>query len=269
MAFWAGARILRRGLTRRDGLLLGLVTALAVLTKGTSYALVPGVLLVLGVALRRGAARADALVSLGALGVPVIAWLAYAHLAGRPAVNTVGGGAGHPHAGLGRFFNYVVDYYLPHIPGIAPFPLLVHNPVYQVWIKEGWGAFGWLETRLPNWTYLALAVVTVAVIALAVLAGVRRRSRPVAWLAAFFALVGLVLLAGLHWVDYRTQVETLAPFMQGRYILPLIPLWGVAVAAALSLLPRARRATGAAVVLGAAVALQFGSLAAVLSRFYA
>ena len=56
VVFWLSARALKRGLTLRGAIVLCAVTLAALLTKGTSLALVPGVAFVLGVgiAARRG-----------------------------------------------------------------------------------------------------------------------------------------------------------------------------------------------------------------------
>ena len=63
--------------------------------------------------------------------------------------------------------------------------------------------------------------------------------------AAFLALAALALLAGLHWTDYRQLEAGARGFMQTRYLFPLIGVFGLALAGALSLaagtLARGRR----------------------------
>jgi hypothetical protein len=81
--------------------------------------------------------------------------------------------------------------------------------------------------------------------------------------------VVLVLLAGLHWTEFRTLVSGTGPFNQGRYLLPLTPLFGLAAAATVGLLPERRRPLGAAALLGGMIALQLLSLSLVAGRFYA
>ena len=87
-------------------------------------------------------------------------------------------------------------------------------------------------------------------------------------MVVFFALVAASLLAGLHWTEYRLLVLGGLPFNQGRYLLPLLPLAGLAAAAALTLVrPRARGAVLTAGV-AALLALQTLALGTVLAHFY-
>jgi hypothetical protein len=113
--------------------------------------------------------------------------------------------------------------------------------------------------------------VTAAILVAALVALVRalRRGRVDWTLPVFFALVAVALLGGLHWTEYRLLLAVGGPFSQGRYLLPLVPLAGLATAAALTLVPPRRR--GAALCGGLAVllAVQVLSLAVVLERFHA
>ena len=278
LAFWLGARVLRRGLTLRDGVALGGVAALGILTKGTAYALVPGVAIALGVGAWRlrpwGRSTVIATGAAGlALAVPVAAWLGLARALDRAAVNQVpgtGGGAsvpGTPHVSL---LDYLWQFYLPKLPFQGNVPGIPRLPVYDFWIKTGWAAFGWLEVRFPNPVYVVLAAVTVALLAGGLVALLRRRVwRADLPLLAFFAAIALSLLAGLHWIEYRTIVTEGVSFNQGRYLLPLLPLLGLSAAASLTLVPPARRPLVAGLVIGAAFVLQAFSLALIAGRFYA
>ena len=277
LTFWLGARVLRRGLTLRDGVALGAVTALAVLTKGTGYALVPAVAIVLGVGAWRlrpwGRSAVTAAAGAGlALAVPVGFWLVLARVLDRAAVNQVpgtGGGAsvpGSPHIGL---VNYLWQFYLPKLPFQANVPAIPRLPVYDIWIKGGWAAFGWLEVRFPNPVYAVLGAVTLALLAGGVAVLVRRRRRDDLPVVAFFGVASLALLAGLHWIEYRTIRTEGVIFNQGRYLLPLLPLLGVSAAASLTLVPARRRELAAGGLIGAALVLQFFSLALIVGRFYA
>ncbi len=86
---------------------------------------------------------------------------------------------------------------------------------------------------------------------------------------AFFALVALTLVAGLHWQEYRLLLAGAGPFMQGRYLLPLVGLAGLVAAAALLALPERWRGRAVAVALGGLFVLQAFSLGLALERFYA
>jgi 4-amino-4-deoxy-L-arabinose transferase-like glycosyltransferase len=278
LTFWLGARVLQRGLTLRGGVALGAVAALAVLTKGTGYALVPAVGLALAVGAwrlrpwRRSTVVAAAASGL-ALAMPVGIWLGIARALDRAAVNKVpgtGGGAaavgGPPPVNL---FDYLWQFYLPKLPfqgNVAAIPKL---PAFDIWIKGGWGAFGWLEVRFPNAVYVVLALVTAVLLAGAVAVLVRRRRREDLALVAFFAVAALSLLAGLHWIEYKTIGSEGVIFNQGRYLLPLLPLLGASAAATLTLVPAGWRARATGVLIGGACVLQFFSLALIVGRFYA
>lgn len=272
VALLAGVTILRRGLTPANGAALCAATAAAVLTKGTGYALVPAMLLALAIGGARlaGLGRRRALLTaVPVFAVPVGAWLLLAKLAERPAVNRVGGGSGAGPETPGPL-GYLWQFYLPKLPFQTtlpgPFPPL---PAFDYWVEGFWARFGWLEVSFPEPVYVFLAVVTLGLIAGAALALKRSASRRDLPTVAFVALVAISLLAGLHATEYQVLSSQGTTFNQGRYLLPLLPLLGLAGAGALSLLGGARRAAGAGLLVGGLVALQVFSLALVVVRFHA
>ena len=272
LAMWLGVRVLRRGLTLPSGIALGAVTALAVVTKGTGYALLPGAALVVAVGAARlrtsraGPIRAAAVALTFA--VPVCAWLAIARALDRSPVNEVPStaGASVQHVGL---IDYLWQFYLPKPPFLGPVPGISKLPAYDVWIKTGWGAFGWLEVRFPGPVYVVLAVLTVGLLAGGLWAAFRRRPRLDPWIAAFLALVVLCLLAGLHWIEWRQLNSQGIAFNQGRYLLPLIPVLGACAAGALGLLPARARAAAVGALMGGLFVLQLFALGINAARFYA
>jgi hypothetical protein len=143
-------------------------------------------------------------------------------------------------------------------------------PLYSVWIKTSWGAFGWLETRFSDVVYPFFALITAGAFGgglVAIWRGVVR----IPWVVvAFFVLMLVPLALGLHWLEYRELITLRYGIrIQGRYLLPLMPVAGVAVAAALSLLRPRLREIAAGLVVGGMAALQLVSLAIVAGRFYA
>ena len=148
-------------------------------------------------------------------------------------------------------------------------PAIDRLPVFDIWVKGGWGAFGWLEVRFPDAVYVVLGFVTVVLLGGMLAKLVLRRRRDDLPLVAFFATAALALLAGLHWIEYKTIGSEGVIFNQGRYILPLLPLLGVSAAATLTLVPERWRPPAAGIVIGGACVLQFFSLAVVAGRFYA
>jgi hypothetical protein len=279
LALWLGVRILKRGLTLAQGVALLGIVGLAIVTKASSYALLPAALLVLAIGLVRMRAagaprvRTVAVVALLAVAVPVGAWLTTASVLERPAVNQVGTETGRAPPGLTSFNvrelgSYMWQFYLPRLSFQQQFGGMPDLPVYNVWLKTGWGAFGWLEVKFPPAVYVLFAVFTLAALLGAAVFVLRNRARVDLAVVAFIGLVILTLLAGLHWTEFRTLVGGTGPFNQGRYLLPLVSLFGAAVAAAVALVPERRRATAIGLVLGGLFALQLFSLAIVTGRFY-
>lgn len=270
-----GVRVLKHGLTVGRGLPLCAVVAAGVLTKGTAYALVPPLLLVLllgAVRLRSGWPPRPAAVVKPALAfaVPVGAWLAIARAGDRPAINQVGGGEGAFPVQLPGPVDYLWQYYLPKLPFQVTLPESYPSlPAFDYWVQGGWARFGWLEVRFPEAVYWVIAVTTGALVMGGAVALLRKRSRANLLLAGFLALVAICLLGGLHVVDYRTLISQGGPFTQGRYLLPLLPLLGAAAAAALSLAGNRLRVGLAGVLLGGLFALQIFSIGLVATRFYA
>ena len=123
-----------------------------------------------------------------------------------------------------ELLSYVWQYYLPRHAGpdtTIAFRVEAASRCSQVWITQGWAAFGWLEIKFAPWVYWVLGVLTAAI-------GGRGRGRagarpaarstcasPRSWRSACVAL-----LAGLHWTDYH-ELETGAPgFMQAPLPVP-------------------------------------------------
>ena len=274
LALWLGARIIRRGLTLGSGVALAAVTALAVLTKGTGYALVPAAAFAIGVAIwRRGRPVRPGLWVAGAsaitFAVPVGAWLIWSRALERSAVNAVpsaNGGSSGPEVGL---IDYLWQFYLPKLPFLDGVTAISRLPVFDVWIKTGWGAFGWLEVRFPNVVYVALAVVTLGLVIGGVTALMRHGGRSTQLQAVFFGLAAFTLLAGLHWIEYRSIKTQGVVFNQGRYLLPLLPILGACAAGTVALLRPGLRVPAVGVLLGALFTLQLFALGVNVARFYA
>lgn len=281
---WAGVVILRHGLTPRRGAILGGVTALALLTKATSLALLPAVGFVLAVGLwrlGRGLPRAAVIagaVALAVFLVPVGAWEVGTRLAHRSAyaqaTSVTGGGAFN----VREFLSYVWEYYLPRLPGQQlhhlDLPVISSYPAYNVWVATGWAAFGWVTVYFGHGVYPWFLAITVAVGVLAAvrLASLWRRHRgqrvvrsEAVPIAIFLALALVALVGGLHLTEYRLD----SPTNQGRYLFPLAGLAGCAVALALTVLPRRARPIGLAALLAALVVFQFACLALVGGHYYA
>jgi 4-amino-4-deoxy-L-arabinose transferase-like glycosyltransferase len=294
IAFWLGARILRRGLTMRDGFALCAVAGLAVAEKSSSLALLPAVLVALGLGwwrLRRDSVhtvplrgrQVPSLVTVAAplavLAVLLGGWVVAAGASGAHLVNDLPSNPQIRPASLTslhdlrQFVSYVWQYYLPPLPFMQPSPIVAGGggkALYYTWIQEGWGAFGWLEVRWPLAVYRWFAALS----AVLILGGAVSLARS-AWrkrldwgTVAFFSVAVACLLFILHWSDYSIWRVEGRGFIQGRYLFPLVALLGLIVAGAVSLLPRRRRALAVAFALAALLVFQLFSMGLVVERYF-
>lgn len=270
IALWLMARLLVRPPTRAALIGLLAAAAAAALAKPAGLALVPAVaLVVLVLARRRGGRHRARLAAAGAsaagAAVLVAGVLAAPGLVeDRTPVNL-------ELANLRGFATYLWDFYLPRLPFQHEYAALsVDNPVWTVWVKYTWAAFGRLEVQFPGFAYAPLALVSVAVPVAAAVAVRRGRLQVGRALLAAAALTAGSLVLGLHWADFQGVSETPSHrLIQGRYLLPLMPLVGVAVAAALTNLGGRRRVLAAGLVVGGMAVLQLASLAAVTGFYFA
>jgi 4-amino-4-deoxy-L-arabinose transferase-like glycosyltransferase len=273
LVLWLGARVINHRIRGRDATALCAVTAAAILTKATSYALVAPVALALLLGwLRRPAAdRRRALRRLAPAGlvlaVPVLGWLAFAHASGRSGINNVSASSAHP-VQIRQFLSYLWQFYLPRPSFMTQLRATRGLPVFDVWLRQGIGTFGWLDVNLPGWIYpVAGSVVAgIAIAAVALLARVRSRQRLA--LLAFFALTLLALLLLLHASEYLFLIAGSGGFLQGRYLLPAVGLLGLAVGLVISRVPLSARVPASALVLTSLLSLQAISLATIVHIYY-
>lgn len=260
---FVGVRIVTSGVTRlRVGALAACGIA-ALLTQPRSAAVVPIALLVLALAPRERFRLVPVAIAVGAVAAVTAAYLAFAQTLPSWVKSP---SSLHPW----QFFSYLWQFYLPPLPGMPP----MLGPDYgaaTAWVNRFFGDFGWLEIPFPHTVNTALRLGTVLLLALLAVGlviyrhAVRRR-----WRVAV-ALVGTVVLEllVLHVAAFEALLSNPGdPILTGRYLFPLISIWGLAVAAAVSIVPRVLRAPGAAALLGAAAMLDVLAFIAVIERFY-
>ncbi|HVW18011.1 MAG TPA: DUF2142 domain-containing protein [Solirubrobacteraceae bacterium] len=251
-ALLATARILRRGLGRGDGVLLGTSCAVGVLTKPLFYGLVPGVALGLAIVLWRSRRELVATLRRAVPGAacfvaPVALWLLALHTFWqRPAdhvkdVPVPGPAPAPPLHGLGTKLTFMWELFLPRLPGMTD-----HQPGYplrDVWVREWTGHFGQLDYGFPQWVYdwsgrALLALGAIALVGL--VARAWRARRAPSWGAPL--LVCLVFAAGvafaIGWSQWSAVQVSGPPFEQGRYLLPLLGLYAALVAVCVRALGR-------------------------------
>jgi hypothetical protein len=285
MLFWAVAKGFAGGLDVTSGSMLGIATALGLLSKVNFLAFLPGAtiaVLVLLVRAKRGR-RGPAVRGAGAFAalvvVPALVYIVLNVVVwDRPwwaqslqaQATTVGDGngvaAGIP---ISQQLGYVWQLYLPRLPFMFDqFP--GSFPPYDSWWKRTFGVFGWVDYTFPNWAFSLGFVIFIAFATLALIglwrsrAVVSGRGAEIGVLAVMALLFLLEL--GLFGIRYRT--DTGFEFEQGRYLMPLLPLYALVPALAIRGVGR-RLAGPTAVVI---VLLTFGhtvfSLLLTLSRFY-
>ena len=170
-----------------------------------------------------------------------------------------------------EFVSYVWQFYLPRLPFMDPQIGLPDYDFREVWIDRFFGTFSHLEVTLPHGVTQALFWASLAgLVALAVVLVAERRR-----VAARAAEIGVLLMAAvallvvLHIGAYRGMIhEPSDPVFTGRYLLPLLPLAGAAVAVVASRMPRRAGPLLAALVIAGAVVLQLLGAGLMLERFY-
>lgn len=250
-------RLVRHGLTRRRLLGLGAVLVLAALVQPRGLPMfVPAALAVLvswrgGRVSGRTVARLAAAAAVLALAVIVV-------IAAR--------GPGNPR----EFVSYAWQFYLPKLPfmntSIGP-----DYGVRDVFVDRLWGAFAQLEVSPASGLLTAIAWIT-GVLAVATLVRLVSERRVIAarWReAVVLAAAPLASIVVLHVTAYRTLVyDHSDPVIAGRYLLPFLPLAGLAIAIVLRRVPRPVVAGGVALTVGALALMQLVSLGLVFQRFY-
>ncbi|MGZ4350927.1 MAG: hypothetical protein ACXVRX_10445, partial [Solirubrobacteraceae bacterium] len=106
----------------------------------------------------------------------------------------------------------------------------------------------------------------IAIASIALLAHLRDRRRLA--LLGFFALTLVALLVVLHITEYRALLAGEGQFLQGRYLLPVVSLLGLAVALVVSRIPLKARSFVCVLTLLGLLSAQAISLATVVHAYY-
>ena len=172
--------------------------------------------------------------------------------AGTTPTETLATGAGSIRDEL----SYIWQLWLPRVPGLQeqfPGPL----PLREIWLQGFLGRFGWLDYGFSGWvlniyTWTAVALL-IMVVASLVVARAQLRHRWIELAAYAAGVVGIAAVVGSQ--QYRSTLTPNSPqFIQARYLLPLLALYGGLVAVAVRLAGRrAGPYVGIAVVMLAAL----------------
>jgi 4-amino-4-deoxy-L-arabinose transferase-like glycosyltransferase len=272
-------RGLRRGLTLPLGLALGATLALLPAMKATGTALYPAAAVgILGMVWRRHD-RADLTAYAALAGAAIGALVLRRVVASALEAPSVAGGQTAGGASVGGtlsrileqpdvYASYTWQMFLPRLPFMND--LHVQKwPAFDVFIEGGWAAFGWLVVRFPQWVYLVIAAVSLAMAGLCVAAVLRQRpaARRLGWELAVLLLALAGVVAGVEGA-YFTGTPRAVPAEQGRYIFTaLVPLAAIAVGGALAFRDRVAMVVASALA-AAVIALGYASQLLALSRFF-
>lgn len=275
----AALRTVMRGPTPSRVLSMSVLSAAASLTQGRGLVTVPVLIVALGIAwarhrpglLRGGAQLLESGITLG---LAALLYLRFGTAGGSGVayggqVSELNGSKGFS---VTQFLAVTWNFYFAKLG-------LLHSrfgPAYgyrQVFIETFYGSFGWLEAKFKPRVYDALQVASaLGILALCATCVVRRRVLRQSWPAVALMLTLLVVSLGfLHYVSYKSLLSThgVEPLIVGRYLLPIISLFGLAIAFTIGSLPRRIGAPAAGVILGAGVVLQLAGIAITATRFYA
>lgn len=266
-AIWAlflvlAVRVVSRGLDLASAAGLAALAAASVLTHPRGAPLALLALLAAGLGLRR---RVSPRV-LGAVGIGAVVVVFVALVAGAGVLDSTSGARFDPR----QFASYLWQFYLPKLP----FMTQAIGPEYgaqTAFVETFYGVFASLEVRWPALVYHLLAAATLVGLAalVVVLIGARDRVRARWDVALLLAATPVTLVGALHFAAYRNlQIDPSDPIIVGRYLFPLLPLFGVAVATVVRALPRRASLTLGTTLLLTGAMLGLSGLGMSAVRFY-
>jgi Predicted membrane protein (DUF2142) len=275
----AAVRLVRLGPSFPRILAIGGLTAAAILTHGRGLVCVPVLFtaLVASCIAHRTALRdalARGLAASATVGAALLAYLAFGRAGGSSGL--YGGQASELNTGAGfkleQFLSSSYQFYLPKLTEM-------HRrvgPAYgyrQVFIDTFYGAFGSLEVAFKARIYDTLQVLSAfGLLGLYTSVVVRWRHFWKSWPVVSVMLALLITnLVFLHYVSYRSLLDSggKEPLIVGRYLLPMVSLFGLAVAFTVGSLPRRLGPLIGAIVLAGGVLLSLTGIGITMARFYA
>ncbi len=265
----------RVGPSRRVLAGLGALAAASILTHGRGLAILGPLVATLAVVGWRALPRARAVLGGAAIALATTAagvGLSLAYSQAHGGGSSIGDEAGAT-AGAGTvkgFLAYLWEFYLPRLQTMSP--QQVRYGYHQAYIEGLGGTFGSLEIVYPVWVYDLLALLAGAGLILLVLTVTRHWElvRRNAARLVVLASIPLSMLALVHAAAYRNlQAPPFDPLIAGRYLLPLVVVFGLAVAFVCVSLPRATGRLLGAAVLSLLCVLSISGLGLTLARFYA
>jgi hypothetical protein len=251
------ARAFRDGLAWRPAIVLGVLVAAGFLTKLNFIGFGIGVLFGLCALAVRGV-RSRGRRTLPPIGLatvigfaPPLLYVLVNKLSGSAALGPTSENVEATSAeGLFHELSYVWELYLPRLPGMPHY--FKGLPTFQdVWFDRSVGFYGWMDVLFPNWVDTVALVLAVAV-ALLIGNELLARRKAIAARApelATYAMItiGVLLVVGIP--SYHSDIiGHIYAFGEPRYLLPMLPLLGAAIALAVRGARRWAPAAGAALI---------------------
>jgi hypothetical protein len=274
----ASLRLVRRGPTTARVLLPSLLAAAAVLTHGRGLVTLPVLAIALAVTLLRHRPATREALTLGAAAVTP---LALAFVAYRLFGTATSGGAlygkqvGEFTAKAGfkvsQLLSTTWDFYFEKFASLPE----RYGPKWgyrQVFIEQFFGAFASQEVTLPRHLNDGLQALSgLGLVGLCTAAVARRKQLVRNWpsVAVMLALLCTAIVF-LHYVNYRALLDNGGKnvLFVGRYLLPMVALFGLAIAFTVDSLPRRASAMLGAGVLALGSVLSVAGIGLTLFRFY-
>jgi 4-amino-4-deoxy-L-arabinose transferase-like glycosyltransferase len=275
----AALRLVKRGPSMGRVLATSGLASAAVLTHGRGLVTLPVLAVVLVVAWIRHRPDVRATLARGTAAVAtVFATLAAYFLLGRAggSGSLYGGQVSELNSATGfnvrQFLSSIYQFYFPRLSSLHP----RIGPEYgyrQVFINTFYGTFGSLEvtfaTRISDMLQVLSAVGLVGLYTACIVCWRRLwKSWPV--VVVMLALLFTTLFF-LHYVSYRALIGNGGrdPLIVGRYLLPMVSLFGVAVAFTVGSLPRRFGLPVGAAILALGALLSLTGIGITMVRFYA
>jgi hypothetical protein len=272
-------RLLRRGMTVPFGFATGAVLVATPLVKETGLSLYPVAALVLIAALVLRHSRADLPGWLAFLAGALAMDLVSVHVLStlQPASGTSGfhaigantSAASEAFHHIPEYMSYVWQTFLPRLPFMGKHfsPAI---PGYDIFVRRGWGAFGWYDVFFPDWIYKLMLAAMLA----AVPFGVYAFGREWPWIKRHWlevltvVLIPIAVIAGFEAAYYSPGIQTVIP-TYGRYAFPAIAPIAVIVVGVLHAFGRRGVLYGGVALTMAMIALSYGAQLLTLTSFYA
>jgi hypothetical protein len=273
-------RLLRRGLTVPLGLCTGVVLLATPLIKETGLSLYPVAALVLIAAIVLHHSRADlpgwlalvvGAILMNEISVHVLSTLQPpSGTNGFQAIGSNTSAASEALHHIPEFISYMWQLFLPGLPFMGQHFASGSVPAYTIFVKRGWGAFGWYDVFFPTWIYTLILVGMLCAIPLGIWAARREWSWiRHNWLVVLtVALIPIAVIAGFEAAYYSPGVQVILP-TYGRYVFPaIVPLAVIVVGVLHAFGRRNVLYCGIALVI-TMIALSYGAQLLTLTSYYA